>query len=147
MLTCKSWTIRGDAVFDKSFIDEFDTLGITIIVRRDREIHSHSSVNLNINKSRRNNLAAEIDDTIWHRKVVVENFLRIDNDTFSRVNPKILFYQNPIDSKSTISEFDEHICPSFCRGMFAEGENAEQSNDPRQLVQLFVEGMAGYTER
>lgn len=89
-LTCEGWTISGDAVLDKSVIDEFDTFSVTFVCLGNRKVHSHCSVDLNVDKSRSKDLAAEIHNSIWHAELIVKHLLRIDDDALGRVDPKIL---------------------------------------------------------
>lgn len=65
-LTCEGWTVSGDAILDKGAIDDFETFSVAFVGTRNREIHSHCSIDLNVDKPRRKDFAAEIHNSIWH---------------------------------------------------------------------------------
>jgi len=107
-LTCEGRTIRRDAVLDKSAIDEFDTFSVSFACLGNRKVHSHCSVDLNVDISRSKDLAAEIYDSIWHTELIVKHLLRVDDDALGRVDPQVLLDQLSIGGKSAIRKFDEH---------------------------------------
>lgn len=103
------WAIGCHAVFDEGLVDQLDALCVRRIVRRNREINAHRPVNLNIDESGGNNLPAEVDNSIWHRKFIVETSLRIDDHTSARIDPEILLNQLSIVGEPAVCEFDEHL--------------------------------------
>jgi hypothetical protein len=101
--------ISCHAVFDEGLVDQFDALCVGRIVGRNREVNAHGPIDLNVDKPRGNNLPAEVDNAIWHRKFIIETSLRIDDHTSTGIDPEVLLNQLSIVSEPAVCEFDEHL--------------------------------------
>ena len=141
-MTSDSRTIRRYAELHQCLVDEVDTLGIGFVVDKDRKIHSHSSIDLSFNKSRRNNLATEIYDLIRHSKIIVEDFLRVNDDAAGRVDPEILVEKGTIDGEFAIRELDQHfsVFSSSTRSVSVIERASRQSDDAALMMLCYNAG-------
>lgn len=95
-LTNNCWAMCCNPVFDKRLIDQFNAVRVEFIVFENREVHSHRSIDLNLNKTGGYNLTAEIYNLVRNAKGIVKDFLRVDDDTLGRIDPKILVDKLPV---------------------------------------------------
>ena len=89
-LAGESWEVRGDAGADELFVELLEAFLVDGYVLRDGgEVEAESTVELDIDKARSEDLAFEVDDFVGYDVVVVEDFLFAEDLAGDGADPEV----------------------------------------------------------